>query len=36
LEVHHNSYAHVGREAPEDLVVLCGECHATFHGKLAA
>jgi 5-methylcytosine-specific restriction endonuclease McrA len=36
LEVHHNSYANLGREPPEDLVVLCRPCHALFHkhGKL--
>ena len=36
LEVHHNSYEHLGREPPEDLVVLCAHCHDLFHkfGKL--
>jgi hypothetical protein len=32
LEVHHNNYANLGHEQPEDLVVLCaggtGACHA--------
>jgi len=27
LQVHHNSYEHVGDEDPYDLVVLCAECH---------
>jgi 5-methylcytosine-specific restriction endonuclease McrA len=36
LEVHHNSYANLGREPPEDLCVLCRHCHRLFHafGKL--
>lgn len=34
LEVHHNSYEHLGNEAEylEDLVVLCQEHHQMFHG----
>lgn len=32
--VHHRTYARVGKEHPADLTVLCGDCHATFHGKL--
>jgi 5-methylcytosine-specific restriction endonuclease McrA len=32
LEVHHNNYRNLGKEQPEDLVVLCaggrGACHA--------
>lgn len=33
LEVHHNSYEHVGEEKNhlEDLVVLCHDCHSLFH-----
>jgi hypothetical protein len=27
LEVHHRTYAHFGHERPEDLTVLCRECH---------
>jgi 5-methylcytosine-specific restriction endonuclease McrA len=27
LEVHHRTYAHFGSERPEDLTVLCHECH---------
>jgi 5-methylcytosine-specific restriction endonuclease McrA len=36
LDVHHNSYECLGREAPEDLCVLCRHCHQLFHkhGKL--
>jgi hypothetical protein len=30
LEVHHNSYEHLGDEWPEDLVCLCADCHALF------
>lgn len=33
LHIHHNSYKHHGDEANhlEDLVVLCEQCHNTFH-----
>lgn len=31
LQVHHRTYARIGRELPEDLTVLCDECHGTFH-----
>lgn len=27
LEVHHTHYENLGREQPEDLVVLCSKCH---------
>jgi len=30
LEVHHNSYEHLFDEDPEDLCVLCDECHELF------
>lgn len=33
LEVHHRSYARLGRERMADLTVLCRSCHAKFHGK---
>ena len=35
LEVHHNSYDHIGEEKEhlEDLVVLCHDCHSKFHNK---
>lgn len=35
LEVHHNSYEHIGDEMNhlEDLVVLCRDCHSSFHSK---
>lgn len=32
LDVHHNTYARIGDEAPEDLVVLCRLCHRRHHG----
>jgi replicative DNA helicase len=32
LDVHHRTYEHRGNEAPGDLTVLCGDCHALFHG----
>ena len=37
LHVHHRTYARVGAELPGDLIVLCSECHSTFHdhGRLA-
>jgi len=31
LEVHHRTYDRLGNEAPEDLTVLCRECHELFH-----
>jgi len=33
LEVHHNTYDPY-HEAIYDLVVLCVECHARYHGKV--
>lgn len=35
LEIHHNSYEHIGDEKAhlEDLVVLCHDCHHSFHHK---
>lgn len=32
LEVHHLSYARLGNEHPDDLIVLCPQCHAAVHG----
>ncbi len=36
LQVHHANYDHRGQEDQylNDLVTLCGNCHATFHGKI--
>jgi hypothetical protein len=34
LHVHHNTYDRLGREKPEDLIVLCENCHVLFHGKV--
>lgn len=31
LEVHHKTYARVGREDPSDLEVLCRTCHGERH-----
>lgn len=31
LDVHHNSYARLGKEQPEDLNVLCRRCHSLVH-----
>lgn len=33
LEVHHRTYARIGAEMPEDLEVLCEDCHAIHHHK---
>jgi hypothetical protein len=33
LEVHHRTYERLGRERPEDLLVLCEKCHAVEHGR---
>jgi 5-methylcytosine-specific restriction endonuclease McrA len=30
LEVHHRTYVRIGEELPEDLVVLCDECHDNY------
>ncbi len=34
LNVHHRTYERIGEERPADLIVLCKDCHATFHDKL--
>lgn len=34
LQVHHRTYKNIGSEYLADLVVLCRNCHALFHGKL--
>jgi 5-methylcytosine-specific restriction endonuclease McrA len=34
LQVHHRSYARLGREHSSDLVVLCKNCHQRHHGVL--
>lgn len=31
LDVHHRTYERLGAEAPQDLVVLCRDCHQLFH-----
>jgi 5-methylcytosine-specific restriction endonuclease McrA len=31
LEVHHRTYERLGCEDPEDLTVLCRDCHGLFH-----
>lgn len=33
LHVHHRTYERVGKELPEDLICLCGDCHEKFHDK---
>ena len=33
LDVHHRTYERRGRESPEDLIVLCRNCHSNFHNK---
>jgi 5-methylcytosine-specific restriction endonuclease McrA len=32
LEVHHLTYKNLGTEQPEDLVVVCSDCHIERHG----
>ena len=34
LNTHHNTYDNLGNEKPEDLTVLCEDCHTAHHGKL--
>jgi len=33
LHTHHRTYDRLGEELPEDVVVLCADCHAKFHDK---
>lgn len=33
LEVHHKTYARLGHERDDDLIVLCADCHAAVHDK---
>ena len=33
LHVHHRTYERRGYELARDLIVLCDECHALYHGK---
>ena len=32
LHAHHRTYERVGNEHPDDVTVLCADCHAKFHG----
>lgn len=34
-EVHHLTYEHITREFLFELVAICGECHARYHGQPA-
>jgi 5-methylcytosine-specific restriction endonuclease McrA len=34
LEVHHLTYKNLGREEPNDLKVLCRDCHQAAHDKV--
>lgn len=34
LQIHHISYDRLGKELPEDLVVLCDGCHKRVHDEL--
>lgn len=31
LHAHHRTYERLGKELPEDITVLCDDCHAKFH-----
>jgi 5-methylcytosine-specific restriction endonuclease McrA len=33
LDVHHLTYARLGRERPGDLVAVCAPCHGALHGR---
>jgi hypothetical protein len=33
LHTHHRTYENLGNERPEDITVLCADCHAKFHDK---
>ena len=34
LETHHNSYAHVGQERDDELIVLCDTCHELYRSRM--
>lgn len=34
LEAHHRTYDRLGNERPEDITVLCDECHGLFSERL--
>jgi 5-methylcytosine-specific restriction endonuclease McrA len=34
LSVHHRSYLRLGFEQPQDLIVLCRECHERHHQRI--
>ena len=34
LHVHHRTYERLGEELPDDVTVLCADCHARFHDKI--
>lgn len=36
LNVHHRTYARLGREFDADVIVLCRDCHAKFHDVVEA
>jgi hypothetical protein len=33
LELHHLTYANIGRETPEDVMWLCSYCHDSHHNR---
>lgn len=33
VEAHHRSYRQLGHEAPEDIILLCEQCHRRFHHR---
>jgi hypothetical protein len=33
LEVHHRTYANLGREAEQDVIALCAVCHGKIHAE---
>jgi len=34
VHVHHRTYERLGAEHPEDVIVLCADCHAKHHNRL--
>lgn len=36
IQLHHKTYARIGKELPEDVIPLCGRCHGMTHRFVSA